>query len=146
MSHPEGDLPRRIEPGRVLAIDYGQKRVGLAVSDPLRITAQPLEVVAEPHALSRVLVLISDLEISELVIGLPVSLSGREGTAATAVRDFSQRLAEATGVPITLVDERFTTTTAEAAMLEGGVKRAQRRRSVDKVAAAVILQMFLDQP
>lgn len=131
--------------GRVLALDPGTTRIGVAVSDPLRIVATPLEVLAAQDygvALRR---LVDEYRPTLIVVGLPVGLSGREGPAATAARGFGARVAELTGVPVEFVDERFTTATAESAMLEGGVKRRDRRQNVDKVAAAVILRHFLDR-
>lgn len=132
--------------GRVLAFDPGTTRIGVAVSDPLRIVASPLVVIPVGDFEDRVEVLISEYQPSTLVVGLPVSLSGRENTAAARARAFGARLAEITGLPVEFVDERFTTATAESAMLEGGVKRRDRRSNVDKVAAAVILRHFLDRP
>jgi len=133
------------QPGRVLGIDYGSKRVGLAISDPLRLTAIALEVVSLTGALNRIAGVVVEREVSEIVIGLPVGLSGREGPAAAAARNFARQLAEKVDVPVSFIDERYTTTTAEQVMLEAGVKRAQRRQSVDKVAATVILRSFLDR-
>lgn len=132
--------------GRVLAFDPGTTRIGVAVSDPLRIVAGPLMVIPAADFEDRVGTLISEYQPSTLVVGLPVSLSGKENAAADRARAFGARLAEITGLPVQFVDERFTTATAESAMLEGGVKRRDRRSNVDKVAAAVILRHFLDRP
>lgn len=132
--------------GRVLAFDPGSTRIGVAVSDPLRIVASPLTVVSVEDFEGRIPALISEYRPTTLVVGLPVSLSGRENAAAVQARAFGTRLAEITGLPVEFVDERFTTATAESAMLEGGVKRRDRRSNVDKVAAAVILRHFLDRP
>ncbi|MEX1044329.1 MAG: Holliday junction resolvase RuvX [Acidimicrobiia bacterium] len=132
--------------GRVLAFDPGSTRIGVAVSDPLRIVASPLTVVSVEDFEGRIPALISEYRPTTLVVGLPVSLSGRENAAAVRARAFGARLAELTGLPVEFVDERFTTATAESAMLEGGVKRRDRRSNVDKVAAAVILRHFLDRP
>lgn len=132
--------------GRVLAFDPGTTRIGVAVSDPLRIVASPLTVVSVDHFEDRIGTLISEYQPTILVVGLPVSLSGKENAAAVRARAFGARLAEITGLAVEFVDERFTTATAESAMLEGGVKRRDRRSNVDKVAAAVILRHFLDRP
>lgn len=131
--------------GRVLGLDHGSRRVGLAVSDALRITAQPLEVVARARAVTRVKEIMAEYQIKEIVVGLPTSLNGSEGPPAVAARDFGAEIALATGIEVTFVDERFTTVTAEKAMLEAGAKRQVRRESLDKVAAAIILQAFLDR-
>jgi putative Holliday junction resolvase len=132
--------------GRVLGLDHGTRRVGLAVSDALRITAQPLEVVTRARAVARVKEIVGQYEITEIVVGLPTSLNGNEGPPAVAARAFGDEVAFATGIEVKYVDERFTTVTAEKAMLQAGAKRQVRRDSLDKVAAAIILQSFLDRP
>ena len=132
--------------GRVLGLDHGTRRVGIAISDALRLTAQPLEVVASAKAVARVAAIVAEYEISEIVVGIPTSLDGKEGTPAAAARCFGSEVELATGIEATYVDERFTTVTAEKAMLEAGAKRQVRRQSLDKVAAAIILQGFLDRP
>lgn len=131
--------------GRVLALDHGSVRIGVAVSDPLRIVAAPLEVIPVGEFTDRLATLLTEYQPTEIVVGLPVSLSGREGRAAIAAREFGREVAVASGLPVHFVDERFTTASAEAALLEGGVKRRSRRQKVDRVAAAVILRQFLDQ-
>ena len=130
--------------GRVLALDPGSKRIGVAVSDPMRIVATPLEVIDVADFEDRLVVLVSEYEPTEIVVGLPVGLAGHEGPAAERARAFADRVSELTGMDVVVVDERFTTATAESALLEGGVKRRDRRRTVDKVAAAVILRHYLD--
>jgi putative Holliday junction resolvase len=118
----------------------------VAVSDALRIVATPLEVIAVGDFEHRLPALIEQYDPAEIVVGLPVGLSGREGPAAESARKFGDRVTEMTGVAVTYVDERFTTATATSAMIEGGAKRRVRRDNVDKVAAAVILRHFLDRP
>ncbi len=137
---PPGSLP-----GRVLAIDHGARRVGLAISDPLRLSASALVVVARHEAVDRIAQIIAEREVTEIVLGMPVTLAGKEGQAAQAVREFARELAAAVTVPITLVDERYSTATAERVMVEAGTKRQRRRQSIDKVAATVILRSFLDR-
>ena len=127
-------------------MDHGTHRVGVAVSDALRMTAQPLEVVGRAVAVSRVKELVVEYEISEIVVGLPTSLKGTEGPPAVAARAFGDQISLATGIEVKYVDERFSTVTAEKAILEGGASRQVRRDSLDKVAAAIILQGFLDRP
>ncbi len=131
--------------GRVLAFDPGSTRVGVAVSDPLRIVATPLKVVPLSEFEQELHLLVSEYQPSTIVIGLPVGLSGREGPSAQAARALGDLVSQATGIHVEFVDERFTTATAESAMLEGGVKRRDRRQNVDKVAAAVILRHYLDR-
>ncbi|HSL24913.1 MAG TPA: Holliday junction resolvase RuvX [Acidimicrobiia bacterium] len=132
--------------GRVLGLDYGSRRVGVAVSDPLRITAGALEVVDRERAVTRVTELVDELEVTRIVLGFPRSLAGGEGPAAAAVRRFAAEIEAATGLSVTLVDERFSTVSAERSMREAGARRRTRRESLDKVAAAIILQGFLDHP
>lgn len=138
-------MTNKRRPGRVLGLDHGSRRVGVALSDALGLTAQALEVVPRHLALSRVVGLVAEHGISQVVVGLPTSLSGEEGPAAEAARRFADEIATATGVEVVMIDERYSTVTAEKAMLAAGSKRRARRQSVDKVAAAVILQSFLDR-
>ena len=124
--------------GRVLCVDYGTVRIGLAVSDPLGATAQPLDVVGD---IDEVVERARDLEVSEIVVGLPLRTSGESGPEAEAARAFARDLEEASGIPVQLWDERFSSVEAERVMA-GSSRR--RRGSVDKVAAAIVLQGFLD--
>jgi putative holliday junction resolvase len=135
-----------VSSGRVLALDPGSTRIGVAVSDPLRIVATPLEVLEAGAIDDELPRLVAEYQPSVIIVGLPVGLSGKEGPSAVHARAFGARVTELTGIEVEYVDERFTTATAEAAMLEGGVKRRDRRQNVDKVAAAVILRHFLDRP
>ena len=132
--------------GRVLGVDPGERRVGLALSDPLGIIASPLSVLdrGAPNLIDQLGAIIADNDVASVVIGLPVSLDGTEGPAARAARDLGREVREQVGCDVTFFDERFTTVQAEAALLEGGVTRAGRKAARDKVAAALILQGFLD--
>lgn len=132
--------------GRVLALDPGSTRIGVAVSDPLRIVASPLAVLEAGKFDDELPRLVAEYDPTVIIVGLPVGLSGREGPAAGLARALGARVTELTGIAVEYVDERFTTATAESAMLEGGVKRRDRRQNVDKIAAAVILRHFLDRP
>ncbi len=130
---------------RILALDYGTVRIGVAMSDPLRLTAQPLDVLAADDwhdALER---LVAEYQIEEIVVGLPTSLDGSETAAAMAARSFGEEVAALTGLPVSFVDERFSTRIAHDAMLAADASRATRRGNIDKVAAAVILQSWLDR-
>lgn len=124
----------------------GEVRIGVAVSDPEGLLATPLETVpAGPHAMTRLAAIVADAETLECVVGLPLSLSGREGPAAAKVREFATRLREAiTPVPVRLVDERMSTMTAESQLRESGRSGAGKRAIIDQAAAAVILQAALD--
>jgi putative holliday junction resolvase len=132
-------------PGRVLALDPGSTRIGVAISDPLQIVATPLTVILVEELDTALRELVDTYRPVTVVVGHPVGLSGREGPAADAARAFADHVRELTGLPVELIDERFTTVTAEAAMVEGGVRRRDRRQKVDKVAAAVILRQYLDR-
>ena len=130
---------------RYLGVDYGTKRVGLAISDGLGLTARPLEVVSRVSVVARVQELVDEFEISALVLGLPTSLSGDEGVSAVGARALGEELSAATGVRVEYLDERFTSKLAEGVLLDSGMKRRDRRETVDKVAAAIILQDYLDR-
>ena len=115
------------------------------MSDPLRIIASPLVVLDADGAIEEIAGLCDEYLPDVVVIGLPITLKGQEGTAAEGARRLGVAVAERTGRPVEYIDERFTSTTAEAAMLEGDVKRRDRRANLDKVAAAVILRTFLER-
>ncbi len=129
--------------GRVIAFDPGSKRIGVAVSDPRRIIATPLAVIDAAEPWDEIEALLDEYAPVEVVVGLPVSLTGGEGPSAERARAFGEELERRTGRSIQWVDERFTTQKAEEALIEGGVRRRERKQSVDKVAAAVILQHYL---
>lgn len=133
--------------GRVLGVDHGTRRVGLAISDPLRRTAQPVEVVTatkDRGLLDAVAEAASRLEAEEIVVGLPVRLDGTEGPAAAAARGFADALRERTALPVVLWDERLSSVEASRAMRAGGVDARRQRGSVDKVAAAIVLRAYLE--
>ncbi len=131
-----------------MGLDYGTRRIGVALSDPLHITARGHTVLdaGDPEVIARIAEIAREQDVESIVVGLPVSLSGREGPSAGAARDIAEQVAAATGLPVEMSDERFTTKTAEAALLEGNVRRRDRRKLVDQVAAAVMLQHYLDRP
>lgn len=129
--------------GRVMAFDPGSKRIGVAVSDPLRIVASPLTVIDASDPWAEIESLLDEYAPTAIVVGLPVSLSGREGPAAERARAFGEELERRSGRSIHWVDERFTTRNAEEALIEGGMRRRRRKQTVDKVAAAVILRHYL---
>jgi putative Holliday junction resolvase len=132
---------------RVLAIDPGSKRIGLAVSDPLGKIAQPLtQIPAEPAETlpGRLVELARELEAESVVVGLPRRMDGSSGPEARAARELAARLRQDTGLPVTLVDERLTSVAAERALLAAGHRRRRRRELTDAVAAALILQTFLE--
>lgn len=132
--------------GRVLALDHGTRRVGVAVSDSLRMTAQPHGTLDrdDPELLNRLREMVDDLDVDEIVVGLPVSLDGTEGPSAIAARAFAGEVGAATGHEVVLHDERFSTATAERILLEADVRRKKRKDVRDRLAAAVFLQSYLD--
>ncbi len=132
--------------GRVLGIDPGERRVGIALSDSGRVIASPLEVIDRRRidVAERVAELCSKYDVATIVVGLPIGLSGTEGPAAVRARELGRRVTTSTGHDVVYWDERFTTVTAEASLLEAGMRRDQRRERRDMVAAAVILQSYLD--
>lgn len=133
---------------RVLAIDPGSKRVGIAVSDPTGTIAQALTTLnAEPldTLASRIAEIAKDKEAARIVVGLPRRMDGSYGPEAASARGLAAELRKEARLPVELVDERLTTVSAERSLLEGGLRRAKRRQAVDKVAAAVLLQSHLDR-
>jgi putative holliday junction resolvase len=132
---------------RVLAVDPGSKRVGIAVSDPSGTIAQALVTVpAEPHdtLAARLGEIARREEAGRIVVGLPRRMDGTEGPEAKAARSLAEALRKDTRLPVQLVDERLTTVAAERAMIEGGARRDKRKARVDQVAAALLLQSHLD--
>jgi len=137
----------RSDLSRIMGVDYGTRRVGIALSDPSRTIAQGHTVLDAKvvDVVEAILTIARDQEVAQIVVGLPVSLSGYEGPSAQGARLLAEKLATATGLPVELSDERFTTRTAEAALLEGNVRRRRRRQVIDQIAAAVMLQQYLDR-
>lgn len=130
---------------RYLGIDYGTKRVGIAISDGLGLTARPLDVVARGEVSERVQELVARYDVEKLIVGLPTGLGGQEGSSVAGARELGAELATATGLAVEYIDEKFTSRLAEGVLLDSGMKRRQRRETVDKVAAAIILQAYLDR-
>lgn len=131
---------------RILALDYGSKRIGVALSDELGWTAQPLETF-ERRTIDRDVAHIASLvqahAVREVVLGFPLQLDGREGPAIEAMRNFAERLEEGLPVPLVLWDERLTTKAAEDLLIAADVSRKKRKGAVDRVAAAILLQSYL---
>jgi putative Holliday junction resolvase len=132
---------------RILALDHGTKRIGVAVSDELQMIASPLEFIpAEPFDdfLLRFKQILAEKEVELILVGLPRNMDGSYGPAADKVREFIARLREAVSVPIRTWDERLTSVMANRALIEGRVRRQERKQKVDKMAAAILLQSYLD--
>lgn len=132
--------------GRRVGVDVGAVRIGIATCDPAGLIATPVETVpADDAALPRIAHIVAELEAVEVVVGLPVSLSGEEGPAAARTRAYAVRLADRVHpVPVRMVDERLTTASAERALRTSGRKGRARRAVVDQAAAVEILQHALD--
>jgi len=132
---------------RLLALDHGTKRIGVAISDELKMIAQPLEFIpASPFAdvLARLKELVREKEVEMILVGLPRNMNGSYGPAALQVQEFVTGLKEAVTVPIKLWDERLTSAQANRFLIEGKVRREKRKEKVDKTAAAILLQSYLD--
>lgn len=152
MRRPGDVLPTT---GRLVAFDLGRVRVGVATSDPAQIVASPSDTLdvadldlgdrMDVDALGgRLAAAAADLSAAGVVVGAPLDLDGHEGAAAREARAVADALRRSSGLPVRLVDERFTTTEAERTLIEADVSRAGRRRVVDRVAASVLLQGVLE--
>ncbi len=131
---------------RLLSIDPGEKRIGVAISDPLALTAQGLETIAftEPEqALERIAALCEEYGVEKLIVGNPLKLDGSMGKAADLAADLAHRLEQRTGLPVTMVDERLTSGSVEKLLIADGMRRNKRRVVRDKLAAALILETYL---
>ena len=132
---------------RVLALDVGERRIGVAVSDPMGIIASPLTVVERvggTRDYERLLALAEEQEAERILVGMPVSMDGAARMQARAVQRFIDKLAELSPLPIDTLDERLTTVEADRRMIEAGASRSKRRSERDAVAAAVLLQAYLE--
>ena len=133
--------------GRILAIDYGLKRTGIAVTDPLRIIATPLDTVSTSELLSFLSLYSKKEPVDEFVVGMPKTLMNQDSAIAPQVRKFVEELKKIfPEKAIHLADERFTSSMAQRAMIEGGMKKKDRqvKGNVDKISATIILQSFMD--
>ncbi len=135
---------------RIVGLDFGSKTVGVAVSDPLGITAQPVEIVRRKsenklrQTLARIEKLAKEYEAEMFVLGLPKNMNNTLGERAERTLEFKEMLERRTGLPVVMWDERLTTVAANRAMMEGGVRRENRGQYVDALAASLILQGYLD--
>lgn len=135
---------------RIMGLDFGSKTVGVAVSDALLITAQGIEIVRREQenklrrTLARIEELIGEYEVDKLVLGLPKNMDGSLGERAEKTMEFKAMLERRTGLEVILWDERLTTVAADRLMMEAGVRREDRKKYVDSIAATFILQGYLD--
>ncbi len=135
---------------RILGLDFGSKTVGVAVSDGLLLTAQGVETIERKDenklrkTCARIEELIAEYEITEIVLGLPKNMNNTEGERVEKTKAFGEMLERRTGLPVHYWDERLTTVAAEQLLMESGVRRENRKAVIDKVAAGLILQGYLD--
>jgi putative holliday junction resolvase len=147
MIDPENPSGKAQVPGRRMGLDVGDRTVGIALSDELGWTAQPFQTLRRKRlqedleTLGRIA---SEENVREVVVGMPLHMSGVEGRQARKVKSFAAGLEEKVSVPVVFWDERLSTAAAERILLEADLSRAKRRKQVDKVAAAIILQGYLD--
>lgn len=135
---------------RIMGLDFGSKTVGVAISDPLFITAQGKEIIRRERenklrqTLARIEGLIQEYEVSEIVLGCPKNMDGSEGERVEKTKAFKEDLERRTGLTVNLWDERLTTVAADKYMMEAGIRRENRKDYVDEIAAVFILQGYLD--
>ncbi|HIZ44441.1 MAG TPA: Holliday junction resolvase RuvX [Firmicutes bacterium] len=135
---------------RIMGLDFGARTVGVAVSDPLGLTAQGVETVRRENenqlrrTLARLEALIAQYQVEKIVVGYPKHMNGDIGERAEKSAAFAEKLRKRTGLPVELWDERLTTVAADRALIEAGVRRENRKHYVDKIAAVLILQGYLD--
>ncbi|MFH0821593.1 MAG: Holliday junction resolvase RuvX [Pseudomonadota bacterium] len=133
---------------RIMCLDIGSKRIGIALSDPLGITAQglmTLQCTGPERDVEKIVELARENQVNEIVVGMPYNMDGSEGPQAVKVRSIKERIAEVSGIATSEWDERMSSMAAERALLEADLSRAKRRKVIDKVAAVLILQGYLDR-
>lgn len=130
-----------------MGIDYGDKRIGVALSDLLCIISSPYEVFinkGEEESLKHLNKIIKENDVDEIAMGLPLNMDGSEGERARLHREFGQKLSDFSGVTVHFVDERLTSAEAEEILISSGVRREKRKELIDKLSAQIILQTFID--
>ncbi len=133
--------------GRLLGIDFGERRIGIAVTDPMQITAQPRETLVVKNrrqALAKIQALVEELHIAGIVVGLPVDLDGTEGEMSQRVREFAEEVQKTCSCPVLLWDERLTSLQAERTLREFNLKPSRHKEKIDRLAATFLLRNFLD--
>lgn len=135
---------------RILGLDFGSKTVGVAVSDPLGITAQGVEIIRRKdenklrQTLARIEAIVQEYQVEQIVLGLPKMMNDSLGERVDKTMEFKEHVSRRTGLPVILWDERLTTVAADKAMMEAGIRRENRKDYVDMIAAQLILQGYLD--
>ena len=136
---------------KIMGLDFGSKTVGVAISDPLLITAQGVEIIRRKdenklrQTLARIEDLIVENGVEEIVLGLPKNMNDTQGARVELTMEFKESLERRTGLPVHMWDERLTTVAADRAMMEAGIRRENRKDYVDMIAATLILQGYLDR-
>ncbi len=136
---------------RVMGLDYGKSTVGVAISDSMGLTAQPIETIVRKGenklrtTYARIRELIAEYEVERIVVGLPLHMNGEKGDRAIKSEEFAHELEGKVGLPVEMVDERMTTMTATRVLDEGKVKKENQKEYVDKLAASIILQSYLEK-
>ncbi|MBR6237862.1 MAG: Holliday junction resolvase RuvX [Lachnospiraceae bacterium] len=139
-----------MEKRRILGLDFGSKTCGVAISDPLLLTAQSLETIKRESAnklrrtMARIEEIVTEYNVGEIVIGLPKHMNDDEGERVALTREFGEKLCRRTGLNVVFWDERLTTVSAERVLQESGVRRENRKEYIDSIAATFILQGYLD--
>lgn len=139
-----------MENKRIMGLDFGSKTVGVAVSDPLFVTAQGVEIIRREQenklrrTLARIEELVQEYNVEKIVLGFPKNMNNSEGARCEKTLEFKEMLERRTGLLVELWDERLTTVAADRAMIEAGIRREDRKKYVDKIAAVFILQGYLD--
>lgn len=135
---------------RIMGLDYGSKTVGVAISDPDEIIASGIEIIRRKdenklrQTLARIEELIVEYDVKKIVLGLPKNMNNSEGIRVELTNEFKEKLSRRTGLDIEMYDERLTTVIADKTMMEAGIRREHRKDYVDKIAATIILQDYLD--
>lgn len=131
---------------RIMGLDFGERTIGVAVSDALQWTAQGIKTIRRsPREMDELDDLIKTYEVSEIVLGLPKNMNGTLGPRSELTAEFAEQLKETFNLPVRMWDERLSTVAAERSLLEGDVSRAKRKKVIDKMAAVFILQGYLDR-
>ena len=130
--------------GRILGVDYGDRRIGLALSDPLKMIASPFKTIPNKDNLKRLSTIIDEKDVESIVVGLPIGLKGQETTQTVKVRKYAKIL-ESFNCPIYLEDERLTSVTAKKSLIKQNFKTGHNKSMIDERAASILLQQFLDK-
>ena len=136
---------------RVLGLDFGSRTVGVAVTDPMGLTAQPVKTIVREResalrkTLAEIAELVNTYGAERIVLGLPLNMNDSEGERAEKTRAFAEKLSDRTGVPIEFMDERLTTMEAQGILDDSGIPRSEQKRVIDQVAAQLILQAWMER-